>query len=55
MKGKIPWGRGCHEHENVIPHPTPRRFHFHANQTHFHMKALQRTRFETEAQGNLEM
>ena len=55
MKGKIPWGRGCHEHENVIPPPppTPPQDGFIFMQ--IHMKALQRTRFETEAQGNLEM
>ena len=29
--------------------------HFHAIQTHFHMKVFARTRFEKEAQGNSEM
>ena len=29
--------------------------HFHADQTHFHMKGFARTRFETEPQSNLKM
>jgi len=40
-----------HSYGNVFP----LQVHFHAYQTHFHERFFTRTRFETEAQVNLEM
>ena len=40
-----------HSNENVFS----LQLHLHENQTHFSMKGLAQTRFETEARGNSEM